>query len=141
MVRNATLLHHLRELSILHLFAFHIAPAVRSDLVAVNIGKDVRLVAPAIDVKLVEVSHEGVISPRLRRIVRIQVHPLLLYRFELGQVVEVDSSFARVATEKENTVLEGEAVGAGTRRWLVLVPNGVQLNDFLPIVRDYRNRQ
>ena len=99
-----------------------------------NVGEDVSLVAPSIDVELVEVAHEGVICSWLRGIQGVQVHPLLLNRLELSQVIEVDATFARVTSKKENAVLEGEAVGA--RAWcrLILVSSLVEFHDFLPVV-------
>ena len=52
------------------------------------------------------------VSPRLRCVRRIQIDPLLLDCLELGQIVKVDSAFARVAPEKEDAILERKAVGA-----------------------------
>ena len=69
------------------------------------------LIAAPIDVELVEVSNEGVVSARRRGILRIQVDPLVLNRLELCQIVEVCSAFASIATEEEDTVFEGQTVG------------------------------
>ena len=101
-----------------------------------NVREDMRFVAPSVDVELIEVAHERMICSWLRGVLGVQVHPFLLYSLELCQVIEVDTTFARVTSKEENAILEGEAVGARARRWLVLIPNGVQLNDLLPIVRD-----
>ena len=98
-----------------------------------------RLVASTVDIELVEVTHKGVVGAGLGRILRIQVHPLLLYGLELCQVIEVDASFSRVAPKEENTILEGQTVGSGTWRRLVRTSR-VQWTDFSPIVREWVER-
>ena len=91
-------------------------------------------VAPTVNVELIEVAHERMICSWLRGVLGVQVDPLLLYRLELCQIIEVDTTFARVTSEEENAVLEGEAVGA--RAWcrLILVSSLVEFHDFLPVV-------
>ena len=64
------------------------------------------LVAPTINIKLVEVADEGVVRARLGSILWVQIDPLLLNGLELGQVVKVDSTLACVASKEENTVFE-----------------------------------
>ena len=95
-----------------------------------------RLIAPSVYVKLVEVADEGVVGPRLGRVLRIQVHPLVLDGLELSEVVEVDASFAGVAAEEEDAVLKGETVGAGAGCRLAIGARRVQRTDLLPVVRD-----
>ena len=92
------------------------------------------LVSAAIDVELVEVTDEGVVGAGLRRILGIEVDPLFLQRLELGQVVEVDPAFTRVASKEENAVLKGEAMSARAWSWLVLITSLVEFHDFLPVV-------
>ena len=70
------------------------------------------LIAAPIDVELVEVPNEGVVSARGRGILWIQVDPLVLNRLELRQIVEVCPAFASIATEEENAVFKGQTVGA-----------------------------
>ena len=70
------------------------------------------LIATSVDKKLVEVPHEGVVSARLRRIFRVKIDPLILQGLELSQIIEVDAAFAGVASEEENAVFEGDAVGS-----------------------------
>ena len=48
------------------------------------------------------------IGARLRRILRVQIDPLLLNGLKLCQIVKVDPTFPGVASEEEDTVLEGE---------------------------------
>ena len=96
----------------LNFASFDVLPAIRADLVAVHIREDMRFVAAAIDVELVEIAHERVVCARLGSILRIEIDPLFLQRLELGQVVEVDATFARVPSKEEDAVLEGETVGA-----------------------------
>ena len=93
-----------------------------------------RFVAPSVDVELIEVAHERMICSWLRGVLGVQVHPFLLYSLELCQVIEVDTTFARVTSEEENAVLEGKAVRAGAWSWLVLISSLVEFNDFLPVV-------
>ena len=83
------------------------------------------LVAAAIYIKLVEVPDEGVVRSRLGSVLRIQIDPLILNRLELGEVVEVYTAFARVATEEKYAVLEGETVSPRARSWLVVLPLSV----------------
>ena len=71
-----------------------------------------RLVSASIHVKMVELANKGVVSTRLGSVLRIQIHPFVLQRLVLCQVVEVVSSFAGVASEEEDAILEGKAVGA-----------------------------
>ena len=52
------------------------------------------------------------VSPWLRWIRRIEIDPFLLNGLELCQIIKVDATFASVATEEEDAVLEGERVGA-----------------------------
>ena len=102
------------------LFAFNIVPTVSAYVVAVHVAENVRLVAPPINVKLVEVPHETVVRPRLRGVLRVKIHPLLLERLELGKIVEVNTALSCVASKEKDTVLEGETVGARPRSWLVV---------------------
>ena len=55
---------------------------------------------------MVELSHKSVVCPRLGRILRIKIHPLVLKRLVLGQVIEVVSSLACVTTKKEDAILK-----------------------------------
>ena len=50
---NLTLLDERSELSLFKLFCFDCAPAVRPDLIAVDVGEDVSFVAASINVKLI----------------------------------------------------------------------------------------
>ena len=68
------------------------------------------LVAATVYEELVEVSNEGVVCSRLGSVLRIEIHPLILNRLELCEVVEVYAAFARVATEEKDAVLKGETV-------------------------------
>ena len=65
-----------------------------------------RLVTSSVNIELVEVADKSVVRARLGSILWVQIDPLLLDGLELGQVVEVDSTLACVASEEENTVLE-----------------------------------
>ena len=138
---NLTLRNELCKLRLFKLFRLNSTPTICADLIAVNVGKDVSLVTTTIDVELIKVANKGVISARLRSVVRIEIDPLLLYRLKLCQIVEVDSTFASVAAEEENTVLERKAMG--TTAWsrlmllLIVVPlRTAQANNLLPIVRE-----
>jgi hypothetical protein len=55
---------------------------------------------------MVELSNKSVVCPRLGRILRVEIHPLVLKRLVLGQVIEVVSSLACVATKEEDTILK-----------------------------------
>ena len=81
-------------------------------MITVQIRKDVCLISTTIDVELVEMPDKRMVSPWLRWIRRIEIDPFLLDSLELCQVIEVDATFASVATEEEDAVLEGERVGA-----------------------------
>ena len=103
-------------------FDWHGLPTVCADLVLVDIGEYMSLIPASINVEVVEVADEGVVGAGLRRILWIQVSPLVLESLVLSQVVEVVATFASVAAEKENTVFESQTVGARSRgRNLVLV--------------------
>ena len=67
-----------------------------------------RLITPTIHIKLIEVADKCMIGARLRRILRVQIDPLLLNGLKLCQIVKVDPTFPGVASEEEDTVLEGE---------------------------------
>lgn len=122
LVRDLLLRQELQMLLILHvnLSALNIVPTVSAYVIAVHVAENVSLVSPPINVKLVEVAHEAVISPRLRCVLRVKIHPLLLERLELGEIVEVDAAFSGVPAEEKDAVLEGEAVGARPWRRLVI---------------------
>ena len=81
-------------------------------MITVQIRKDVCLISTTIDVELVEMPDKRMVSPWLRWIRRIEIDPFLLNGLELCQVIKVDATFASVATEKEDAVLEGERVSA-----------------------------
>ena len=76
-----------------------------------HIRKYVGFVSAAVNVELVEVSHEGVVCSWRRSILRVQIDPLILDGLEFGQVVEVGAPLPRVASEKEHTVLKRQTVG------------------------------
>lgn len=94
-------------------------------------------ITATVDVKLVEVADEGMISAGLRGVLRIKIDPLLLNRLKLSQIIEIDTTFACVPAEEEYTVFEAEAVGTGARGGLLVVPSlgATQTDDLLPIVR------
>ena len=88
------------------LFSRHELPAVGPDLILMDIRKDMSLIPSSINIKMVELSHKSVVCPRLGCILRIKIHPLVLKRLVLGQVIEVVSSLACVTTKKEDAILK-----------------------------------
>lgn len=88
------------------LFCRHELPAVGPNLILMYIREDVSLISSSINVKMVELSNKSVVCPRLGRILRVEIHPLVLKRLVLGQVIEVVSSLACVATKEEDTILK-----------------------------------
>lgn len=107
-IRNLHLCQDLKMLLVIqiNLFALNIAPAVRSNLIAMHVTEDVCLVATAIDIKLVEVADKAMVCARLRCILWIQIDPLLLDCLKLSQVVKVDPTFPRITAEEKYTVLK-----------------------------------
>lgn len=99
-----------------------------------NVREDMRFVTPSVDVELIEIAHERMICSWLRGVLGVQVDPLLLYRLELCQVIEVDTTFARVTSKKENAVLKGEAMRARAWSRLILISSLVEFHNFLPVV-------
>lgn len=95
-----------------HLLGNDRPPAVGANRVLVNVRENVRLVPPTVDVKVVELAHKGVVSARLRGVLRVEVDPLVLEGFVLSQIVEVVPSLSGVAAKEEDAVFECEAVGA-----------------------------
>ena len=71
-----------------------------------HVAENVRLIAPTVDVKLVEVAHKTVVRTGLGSVLRVEIDPLLLNSLELSQVVKVDATLARVAAKEEYAVLE-----------------------------------
>ena len=71
-----------------------------------HVAENVRLITSPVDVKLIKVAHETVVSTGLRSVLRVKIDPLLLDSLELGQIVKVDATLARVAAKEEYTVLE-----------------------------------
>ena len=65
-----------------------------------------RFVATTIDIKVVELSDESVISSRLGCILWVEIYPFVLQSFVLSQVIEVISSFSCIPSKKENTILK-----------------------------------
>ena len=114
-IRNLHLCQDLKMLLVIqiNLFALNIAPAVRSNLIAMHVTEDVCLVATAIDIELVEVADKAMVCARLRCILWIQIDPLLLNRLKLSQVIKIDSTFASVSSKEEDAVFEGKRVGTG----------------------------
>lgn len=87
-----------------------------------HVTKNVRFISATIDIKLIEIAYKAMIRSGLRRILRIQIDPLVLNCLKLSQVVKIDPSFPRITTEKENTILEGKAVCARSRCRLIVCP-------------------
>lgn len=81
-------------------------PAISTNLVLMNVGKYMRFVATTIDIKVVELSDESVISSRLGCILWVEIYPFVLQSFVLSQVIEVISSFSCIPSKKENTILK-----------------------------------
>ena len=48
-----------------------------------HVAENVRLITPTVDVKLVEVAHETVVSTGLGSALRVEIDPLLLDSLEL----------------------------------------------------------
>ena len=71
-----------------------------------HVAENVRLITSTVDVKLVEVAHETVVSTGLGSVLRVEIDPLLLDSLELGQIVKVDATLACVAAKEEYAVLE-----------------------------------
>ena len=107
-VRNLHLCQDLKMLLVIQidLFALNIAPAIRSNLIAMHVTKDVCFIAASIDIELVEVADKAMVSARLRCILRIQIDPLLLDCLKLSQVVKVDPAFPRITAEEKYTILK-----------------------------------
>lgn len=106
MLRNLTRSNELQKLLRVNFPALYVLPAIGPDLVAVHVREDVSLVATAIHEELVEVAHERVVSAGLGCVCWVQIDPFVLDRLELSQVVEVNATFARVASEEEDAVFK-----------------------------------
>lgn len=121
----------------LNFSTFNIAPAIGSYLVAVHVWEYMGLVTTTVDVKPVEIADKWVISAGLGWIKRSQVYPFFLYGLKLCQIIEVDTSFPCVASEKENTVFKRQTVGTRPWSWLLVGTLRTELADLFPIVGDY----
>ena len=71
-----------------------------------HVTKNVRFISATIDIKLIEIAYKAMIRSGLRRILRIQIDPLLLDCLKLSQVVKVDPTFPRITAEEKYTVLK-----------------------------------
>ena len=68
------------------------------------------LIPASVNIELIEVPNEGVVSPGRRSILWVQIDPLILDGLEFCQIVEVSPSLPGVASKKEHAILKRETV-------------------------------